>query len=192
MGGNRGGRWLTSSGGRGRSHHRIGPVTSLPTEGRRGPTPTWPLSLHADRDGRRMEARLWKELWHSPHAALWERFKIPSYAVAMYVRVQVEASRTGRPSYLQEARQRENDLGLSMFSMMRLRIVIDDGSAEDIGQRVPNVVDIRASQSDRFLTGQSIHINSSSLRCASYQSIQACRGSPGRHTSASTLYGMNR
>lgn len=65
---------------------------TLPSEGRTGVAPGWPLETVTDR-----ELSLWETMWRKPVAILWERDGQLEY-VALYVRAFVEAEQIGAPT----------------------------------------------------------------------------------------------
>lgn len=100
-------------------------MTQLPAEGRKGPTPVWPLPpLPADDEGlwavlQEREGELWVDLWETPQAVAWERLRW-TRTVARYVRFEVQAE-TGDLKAGAESRLLEDRLGLSPQAMLRLR-----------------------------------------------------------------------
>src|SRR5690242_11707288 len=87
---------MTSGGARARSGPAPDPTalrrdrdagegTVLPTEGRQGATPDWPLTEQSVR-----EADLWERVWRMPQALMWERYG-QELEVALYVRRFTEA-----------------------------------------------------------------------------------------------------
>lgn len=68
---------------------------------------------------KKMEAKLWRELWQTPQATQWERLKW-TREVALYVRWQVLAE-LGDHAAAKEARQHSNNLGLNPSALLRLR-----------------------------------------------------------------------
>jgi hypothetical protein len=97
-----GGEWLT-----------------LPSEGRSGDAPPWPLELLSPR-----ESQLWESLWMKPVAILWERDQQFEY-VAMYVRTFVEAEERGASaSYRTLVRQMAGELLLTIPAMHAARVKI--------------------------------------------------------------------
>ena len=91
-------------------------MTRLPSEGRKGETPEWPLSSSAAYD-----EDLWAELWSTPQAVAWERLGAGTIrVVARYVVLLAEAD-VGEPKAAMEVRQLEDRLGLSPLAMLRLR-----------------------------------------------------------------------
>lgn len=84
----------------------------LPSEGRRGDPPPWPL--------RAPEPEFWAELWGTPHAVAWERLGwtrvVARYAVVLGM---CEAELAPITAF-SEARQMEDKLGLTPMSMKRL------------------------------------------------------------------------
>lgn len=58
---------------------------TLPASGRAGRTPVWPLTAATDR-----ESTIWRELWKTPQAVMWERLR-QEHLVALYVRRLIEA-----------------------------------------------------------------------------------------------------
>lgn len=122
-------------------------MVRLPSEGRKGPAPAWPLGR-----AKAAEQRVWDELWSTPQAVAWERLGWLR-VVARYCRLVVEAEKPGAQiTLLGECRQMEDRLGLSPMAMLRLRweIVTDevaeqriDNGAADPRQRL-RAVDPRA------------------------------------------------
>src|SRR5690242_19553073 len=111
-------------------------MTQLPAEGRKGPTPDWPLpSLPTDDEGlfatlEGREAELWDELWATPQAVAWERLRWLR-TVARYVRFEVRAE-TGDLKAGAEARLLEDRLGLTPQAMLRLRWEV---SADEVAEQ---------------------------------------------------------
>jgi len=91
-------------------------MTQLPSEGRQGDPPEWPLAATAAFD-----EKTWRDLWATPQAAAWERLGIGAIRmVARYVVLLAEAE-VGEPKAAMEVRQLEDRLGLSPLAMLRLR-----------------------------------------------------------------------
>src|SRR6266498_371550 len=73
-------------------------MSRLPSEGRKGRTPPWPLpeinlrGADAEKNDQLndREADLWREVWHTPQAVAWERLRW-THEVAQYVRWRVLA-----------------------------------------------------------------------------------------------------
>ncbi len=108
-------------------------LTQLPSEGRQGDVPAWPLP-----DPREAELEVWAELWVSPQATMWERLGW-TRAVARYTRTLVDAEVTGAPiTLLGEVRQMEDRLGLTPMSMLRLRWEVVTDELEDKRQAPPS------------------------------------------------------
>lgn len=96
---------------------------TLPSEGRAGDAPAWPLELES-----RRELELWAELWSRPVAVLWERDRQFEY-VALYVRTFVEAEERGASAaYRTLVRQMAGELLLTIPAMhaARVRIAVDE------------------------------------------------------------------
>lgn len=102
----------------------------LPTAGRCGPPPEFPLP------GRRTKAleQLWDELWTSPQAVAWEQLGW-TRLVARYARLLLAAEKSdATASLLGEVRQLEDRLGLSPMAMKRLQWeVVEDACQEPVG-----------------------------------------------------------
>jgi hypothetical protein len=117
-------------------------MTRLPSEGRKGEAPEWPMRTHAGFD-----ENLWAELWSTPQAVAWERLGAGTIrVVARYVVLLAEAD-VGEPKAAMEVRQIEDRLGLSPLAMLRLRWeVAPDEVAEAREQRTasPAKSDARA------------------------------------------------
>ena len=116
-------------------------VTRLPSEGRTGDPPPWPLA------GFGCDLQIWAELWSTPQAVAWERLGPGMIrVVARYVVLLAEAE-VGEPKVAAEVRQIEDRLGLSPMAMLRLRWEIaPDEVAEQREQRTssPAKADVRA------------------------------------------------
>lgn len=127
-----------------RSHHRLlaqSVSRRLPMSGRKGPTPTWPLTIHAFPRGAREEAKLWKHMWTTPQSLVWE-LQGMELQVARWVRLMVDWQRTARSAGLAEVRMLEDRLGLTPLALLRLGWVIeDDPPAAEVD--TPKVLDIR-------------------------------------------------
>lgn len=94
----------------------------LPSSGRSGPAPAWPL-------GGKVPA-VWPELWRMPQAVAWERLHL-TRIVARYAAKLTEAEQPEAGAAIQaEVRQVEDRLGLSPMAMLRLRWEIDEAPAE--------------------------------------------------------------
>ena len=94
----------------------------LPSEGRTGKTPEWPLPptrKHEVNEGLAdLELALWTELWSTPQAVAWERLRWVR-DVAQYVRWKVQGE-LGDLEASKEARQLSDRLGLTPLAMLRL------------------------------------------------------------------------
>ena len=103
----------------------------LPAGGRRGRAPRWPGPGGADTNVR----RLWRELWASPPAVMWERFgwtRVVARYVLLLLRVErlLLESDDAPVSLLAEVRQLEDRLGLSPQAMLRMRWEVADDEPE--------------------------------------------------------------
>lgn len=91
--------------------------TTLPSEGRSGRTPAWPLLGRPSRS----QLALWRRLWKTPQAVQWERDKMQD-RVARYVCKQLESDEPDAPSARATVAIRmADDLGLTYAGMNRLR-----------------------------------------------------------------------
>jgi len=107
-----------------RRNARVGPVV-LPAEGRKGATPPWPLQMVAP-----AELELWRELWATPQAVMWERlgwFRV----VARYARCAIAAEDLNKDA-LAEARQLEDRLGLTPKAM---RLLLWTVAADEVAEK---------------------------------------------------------
>lgn len=116
--------------------------TTLPTEGRLGEPPEWPL---LEPDGREWE--LWADLWKKPQALMWERLG-QWYEVAMCVRMLARAEQPKSSIELQKVvRQYFDSLGLSTQGMLRNRWRI---AANEVAEkRATKAVKVPAARSMR-------------------------------------------
>lgn len=99
----------------------------LPSEGRAGDPPPWPLLVAA----LPYEEQVWAELWSLPQAVAWEATHTPPRVVATYLRFSVLAE-AGDLKAATEARQAEDRLGLNPAAMLRNRWRI---KADDLAER---------------------------------------------------------
>jgi hypothetical protein len=104
----------------------------LPSEGRQGPTPPWPLPPSIKIDALNLaeiELEVWAEAWATPQAVAWERLGW-TRDVAQYVRWKV-LGEAGGLDEAKEARQWSDRLGLSPLALLRLNwSVVQDELAE--------------------------------------------------------------
>lgn len=136
----------------------------LPSEGRKGNAPAWPLSKWRDQEKAKpaeerndsaaralddRELKIWREIWKIPQAAQWEKLGW-KHDVALYVRMLVAAEQ-GHMKAAGEARQWSDRLGLSQMAMLRnrWRIAADEVAAKR-GQRPAAAAPKRNSSRDRF------------------------------------------
>lgn len=125
-------------------------MTQLPAEGRHGPPPVFPLPPPRNpvtgRPVPRLAAResiLWDEVWATPQAVAWERFRW-AHEVALYVRFRTLAEE-GDPKAASEARQWSDRLGLSPLALLRLRweIVEDEVDEQRQGNEKDKAAPVR-------------------------------------------------
>jgi hypothetical protein len=113
-------------------------MTHLPSEGRRGDPPSWPLGRQS-----RRETQLWSGLWQTPQAVMWERLGWVD-VVARYVRIVAQAEQPKASSAVRsQAQQLEDRLGLTPMSMLRLRWEVGDQVESGGEQQQEGVLDIR-------------------------------------------------
>lgn len=88
--------------------------TVLPSGGRVGDVPAWPLS--------RDEPSLWADLWRTPQAAAWERLGWTRVVARYAVLIEAVEDSEGVPAaaLLGEVRQMEDRLGLNPKAMRSL------------------------------------------------------------------------
>ncbi|WP_201752961.1 phage terminase small subunit [Micromonospora rubida] len=128
-----------------------GEWTVLPSAGRAGDPPAWPLSEHEDSDWGEREAELWRRLWASPQACEWER-QGQDLEVALYVRRLVEAEQPGaRANLATLVRQMADALGLTIPGLRtnRWRIAVDQVAAKRAEKSTPPE-SARMAARDRF------------------------------------------
>jgi hypothetical protein len=99
----------------------------LPSSGRQGEPPTWPLGRP-----NAAEKRRWALLWRKPQAVAWERLGCED-AVARYARLAARGEGRDAPmSLLAELHQMEDRLGLTPMALLRLRWeIVDEEPAEE-------------------------------------------------------------
>ncbi len=104
----------------------------LPSTGREGDTPPWPLSRPTTN-----EQKVWAEAWSTPQAVAWEELGWHR-AVARYVRLAVQAEKPkASVSIAGEVRQLEDRLGLTPMAMLRLRWEVERKDETDSPIVVP-------------------------------------------------------
>lgn len=115
----------------------------LPAEGRAGDPPPWPLLGQSER-----EVEVWAARWRKPQAVAWEKLGLAD-SVALYVRRWCESEGPGSPTNLGTLiRQYEDDLGISLPDMMRLRWKIAEDETAARRESAPAVK--RSSSRDRL------------------------------------------
>lgn len=91
-----------------RREQHWGEWVDLPSAGRTGRAPAWPLTKATPR-----ERTVWNRLWKLPQAIMWEKQQQHD-VVALYVRRFVEAEQRGSPTNLSTlVRQLADSLGLT-------------------------------------------------------------------------------
>lgn len=127
-----------------RRRNKTSTKMQLPSEGRKGAAPKWPLLKAEGRDEdatkllRKLESELWRDLWSLPQAVAWDRLGY-TREVALYVRHQVSAE-LGSLDHAREARMRSDRLGLTPTALRSLQweIVEDEvGEARDAKPATP-------------------------------------------------------
>jgi hypothetical protein len=102
--------------------------THLPSAGRLAPAPEWPDDVPEPSPA---ELLRWRTLWASPQALIWEADRVFDQ-VALYVRVWTEAMQNGAPSTTRTlAKQLQNELLLTVPSMLGARYVVSGTSESD-------------------------------------------------------------
>ncbi len=105
--------------------------TRLPSEGRAGAPPVWPLTRPTAR-----ERQLWTEEWRRPQAVMWEASG-QVREVALYVRALRDAERPQASVASRTlVRQHMDALGLTLDGLRRNRWIIEDGQAVAAAIRV--------------------------------------------------------
>lgn len=108
-----------------RRNSRVGPLR-LPAEGRKGPTPTWPLDVRQSAGLK----RLWTDLWRTPQAVAWERLGW-TRVVARYALLLLAAEALNKDA-LSEARQLEDRLGLTPKAM---RLLLWEITSDEVAEK---------------------------------------------------------
>lgn len=110
-----------------RRNARGGPL-QLPTEGRKGKTPAWPLPGEPADE----EREAWAELWRTPQAVAWERLGW-TRTVGRYCRVMVAAERDDASAQLlAQATALEDRLGLTPKAM---RLLLWEVVADEVAEQ---------------------------------------------------------
>lgn len=109
-----------------RVNHKVPGLVQLPSDGRHGAAPQWPLGTKPSG----YELRMWADVWGYPQAVMWERLKVER-EVAHYVRWTAK-SEVGDLNAAKEARQLSDRLGLNPLAMLRLRWEVP---ADEVAQR---------------------------------------------------------
>lgn len=108
-----------------RRNSRVGP-TKLPSEGRQGPPPSWPLA-----DQSEAEESAWADLWRTPQAVEWDRLGWVR-TVGRYCRVMVASEEPGaNAALLAQATSLEDRLGLTPKAM---RLLLWEVQADEVAQ----------------------------------------------------------
>lgn len=120
--------------------------TTLPSEGRPGDTPAWPLLGQSDR-----EVELWQILWARPQAAQWESLG-QDFEVGLYVRNLAQAELPGSAVNLSTlVRQQADALGLTIPGLRtnRWKIAGDQVAAKRAEKAATEVPSLPSAR-DRF------------------------------------------
>lgn len=129
----------------GRDNNPFSTSTVLPSGGRTGPAPAWPLALTLPD-----ELAAWADLWATPQAAAWETLGW-TRAVARFCRLMLVAEQPdAAAALLAEARQMEAKLGLTPEAMLRLRWSVAPDEVADARGTKPKR---RLKVADPSLTG---------------------------------------
>ena len=113
----------------------------LPSTGRKGDAPPWPLTKATP-----PERKQWAKEWAKPQAAMWERDGQQD-EVAIYVRTFLRSQDpAAATSLLAEVRQMRDGLGLSQEGLLRRRWKIDEPVQRAVRTDDPN----RSSAKARF------------------------------------------
>ena len=108
-----------------RTDRRKKDVVVLPSEGRAGPPPEWPLSVASER-----ELQLWEREWRRPQAVAWE-LNGQEIEVAFYVRAAVDAeSPRAAVSARTLVRQQMDSLGITVPGLRSNGWIIGEVPAE--------------------------------------------------------------
>lgn len=106
----------------------------LPSTGRKGDVPAWPTHM-GDFDGD--EERVWRRLWKTPQALVWEADGVHD-TVALYVRSLCEAAKPDASTAVRTlVRQQQDALLLSIPALHSARFVID----KKLDGATPGIVD---------------------------------------------------
>jgi hypothetical protein len=104
----------------------------LPSSGREGEPPPWPLSRPT-----KFELQRWEIEWRRPEAIMWERLGM-EMQVALYVRTLREATKAGAAAARTNGLLRQIDnLGLSVAGRAANRWIIDDQGQTHAPRRAP-------------------------------------------------------
>jgi len=115
---------------------------SLPSGGRTGVAPVWPLTGLSDR-----ESELWESLWMKPQAILWEK-NSQELEVALFVRRLAEVELPDAPVTLGVLVAKQMDqLLLTLPSMFRARVKVAD---DEVAARRESAPVVASSVRDRL------------------------------------------
>lgn len=121
-----------------RRNARVGPLT-LPSGGRKGEAPKWPLTGKPTA----VEAQAWKQLWATPQAVAWEDLDW-FRTVARYCRAMIAAEQPGASAgLLAQVLALEMHLGLTPKAMKLLLWQIGEGEEMADEEAAPGILDIR-------------------------------------------------
>jgi hypothetical protein len=115
---------------------------SLPSDGRTGVAPVWPLMGFSNR-----ESELWESLWMKPQAILWEK-NSQELEVALFVRRLAEVELPDAPVTLGVLVAKQMDqLLLTLPSMFRARVKVAD---DEVAARRESAPVVASSVRDRL------------------------------------------
>ena len=103
---------------------------TLPSDGREGVAPDWPLVNQTDR-----EAELWANEWSRPQAVMWER-NGQELEVALYVRTVVAAEAPDATTACRTlVRQQQEALGISLPGLSRNHWRIEGADSSPVARK---------------------------------------------------------
>jgi hypothetical protein len=110
----------------------------LPSSGRTGPIPRWPLD--------EPPARVWAELWRLPQAVAWEKLHLQRIVARYATKLEIAEEPDASVGAQTEVRQLEDRLGLSPMAMLRLRWeIVDEDTSRERSGNVSSIDDYRSA-----------------------------------------------
>lgn len=122
--------------------HPEAAFATLPAEGCKRTPPAWPLGEPTPD-----EAKLWRDLWRRPIAAMWWAQRVPPVIIRRYVQALVRDANDPKAKLGSTLARLEGELGLTPGALARLHLKVEPPRAETNGSGDADALDEFARES---------------------------------------------